>query len=108
MINYGFWVWSKKIKGVLLLLAALADYDLWDEELEVIKEGLIGTNDENNIWMEYPIKGKKYSLDLKLAYDAEEGNDMIHVGITAPDLLKDKLEALNLFQCMVMEIEIEK
>ncbi|AHM59294.1 hypothetical protein D770_05135 [Flammeovirgaceae bacterium 311] len=108
MVDYSFWFWSDKLKGILVLLASLVDYDLWDEEIESIKSALIGTNDESNIWTEYSMKGRKYSLGLKLAHDAEKRTDMIHISINATHIIQEKLEALNLFQSMVKELEIER
>ena len=102
--EYGFWIWSNKLDPVLSMLAQIAEYDLWDEEREAIKIGLIGTNDEKNAWFDYVIKGKKHTIELKLAYDDEEGTDMIHLRIKTSMELKEKLETLNLFQSMFKEL----
>lgn len=46
-------------------------------------------------------------MKLKLAYDVEEGSDMIHIEIKTVADLKEKLEALNFFQSMFKELKIE-
>ena len=102
--KYGFWFWSNKLDPILSMLAYLAEYNLWDEEREVIKIGLNGTNDEKNIWFDYLIEGKMYSLGLKFAFDDEEETDMICISIETSIELKEKLESLNSFQCMFKEL----
>ena len=107
-INYGFWIWSHKLDGVLLLLAKLCQYDLSEDELEGIRHELTGTNDEQDQWAEYPIIGQKHQLAMKLAYDAEEKEDMIHLRIETNAELRVQLEMLDLFQSMVKNLEIEQ
>lgn len=106
-IDYGFWFWSHKLAGILAMLAQLSKYELDQIEVETIRHELIGTNDELNQWTNYQFAGQKFNLEIRLAYDAEEKPDMIHIRIKTEPALGEKLEALNLFQCMFRELEIE-
>ncbi|MCZ4410662.1 hypothetical protein O3Q51_17735 [Cryomorphaceae bacterium 1068] len=106
-IEYGFWFWSHKLTGILAMLAEFSKYDLDVVEIESIKRDLIGTNDELNQWVNYRFDGKNFKMEFQFAYDAEEKSDMIHMKIKTKSILKEKLEALNLFQCMFKELEIE-
>jgi|GEM_PF-2781633 len=106
-IEYGFWFWSHKLTGILTILSALSKYDLDDIEVEIIQTDLIGTNDELNQWTNYPLDGKDFKMELQFAYDAEEKTDMIHLKITTDLILKEKLEALDLFQGMLKKLELE-
>lgn len=107
-INYRFWFWSHKLDGILAMLTQLSVYELDDIELEFIKEGLIDTNDELDQWLDYPFAGKKHHLEIKLAYDEQEQSDMIHIQIETKLALKEKLEILNLFQCMFKKLELDE
>jgi hypothetical protein len=106
-IEYGFWIWSHKLTGVISMLAVLSNYDLDEMEVEIIKQELIGTNDELNQWANYRFEGKDFKMDLQFAYDAEERSDMIHIIIRTTSILKNKLEMLALFQSMFKELENE-
>jgi len=106
-IEYQFWFWSHKLTGVISMLAILSKYELDKIELEAINHHLIGTNDELNQWTKYQLEGKKYNMGLKLAYDSEEKSDMIHIKIKTASVLMEKLEALNLFQCMFKKLDLE-
>ncbi|WP_196889860.1 hypothetical protein [Aureivirga sp. CE67] len=106
-IEYGFWFWSHKLTGILTMLAELSKYDLDEIEIESIKYKLIGTNDEMNQWSNYRFEGESFTMDFQFAYDAEEKSDMIHILIKTDSILMEKLETLNLFQCMFKELENE-
>ncbi|WNJ17135.1 hypothetical protein [Pontibacter sp. G13] len=106
-IEYGFWFWSHKLAGILAMLAELSKYKLDEIEIGIIQNDLKGTNDELNQWTNYPLYGKYFKMDLQFAYDAEEKLDMIHIKIKTNSILKEKLEALNLFQCMFTKLEKE-
>ena len=71
-IEYGFWFWSHKLTGVLAMLAELAKYELDEIEIETIKHGLIGTNDELNQWTNYRFNGQKFNMEIEFAYDSKE------------------------------------
>lgn len=86
------------------MLSHLAEYDLCDDERKVIKMGLRGTNDEKNIWFDYSLKGNKYVIELSLAFDDEEGSDMLHMSIKTSVDLKQQIEMLDLFQAMFKEL----
>ncbi len=105
-IDYGFWFWSDKLLGVLTMLSHLAGCQIGTEELEYLKQELQGTNDEENRWISYNLNGSLNSIKLSLAYDAEEGNDMIHLKIQATEDLMPKLEALDLFQSLFKQLEV--
>lgn len=105
--EYGFWFWSRKLDGIIRMLSYLSDYDIIEEEILSIELGLIGTSDEENIWTDYFLQGSKFKIDLRFSYDTEEGEDMIHIRIRTSDEIKDKIEMLNLFQCMFKNLEIE-
>ncbi|MES2767281.1 MAG: hypothetical protein V4642_15500 [Bacteroidota bacterium] len=107
MIDYNFWFWSRKLKGILQLLSALVSYDFWEDEYEAIKVELKGTDVLQNIWISYPLEGIE-TLKLQLASNEAGGSDIIYIKITAPKELIGKLEILNLFQTLVKDIEIER
>jgi hypothetical protein len=107
MINkftYVFWIWSTKLNPVLSMLSYLADYNFSKEDREVIELELKTTNDEQNVWNEYILNGKKHTIQLRLANDSEEGSSMIHLELRTSKKLKQKLEALNLFQSIFKEL----
>jgi hypothetical protein len=108
MIQYEFWFWTNKLAGVLAMLSALVGYTLSEEEFQQISEGLRGTKDKKGYWYDYSLRGMKFTVDLKLAYDTDEGAGMIHVKIHGPKELKEKLALLDLFQSMFKELEIER
>ena len=107
-MEYGFWFWSHKLNGILAMLAELSKYELDEIEIETIKHALNGTNDELNQWTNYQFEGKEFKMEFEFAHDAEEKSDMIHLNIRTESKIKDKLEFLNLFQCMFSELKIEK
>lgn len=102
--KYGFWIWSNKLDPVLTMLSHIADYELTQEERGLIKEELQTTNDEKGIWSTYLLKGKQHEIELRLAYDDEEGTDMVHLKLVTSTELKEKLESLNLFQSLFKEL----
>nr|WP_293303640.1 hypothetical protein [Allomuricauda sp.] len=106
-IEYGFWFWSHKLKGILYMLAQLSNYNLEETEMESIKEALTGTNDELDLWAKKCFVGRQYHLDLQLAYDAEQKSEMIHIKLKTESGLKQKLEVLDLFQGMFKTLEME-
>lgn len=89
------------------MLSELAKYQFSQDELEAIKVGLADTSDEINKWFEYKLHGESYEIKLKLAYDTEESPDMVHINIQTSVELEQKLEALNLFQCLFRQLELE-
>lgn len=89
------------------MLAQLSNYNLEEAEVETIKETLTGTNDELDLWAKYCFDGRQYHLDLQLAYDAEQKSEMIHIKLKTDSGLKQKLEVLDLFQCMFKSLEME-
>ena len=105
LCTYGFWFWQNKFTGILVMLEFLAGYEMDIVEPAVIKDGLKGTNED--IWFEWRFPGKKHTIHMKFAYDEEEGPDMIHISIKTDCALKEKLEAMNLFQCLFKELEPE-
>jgi hypothetical protein len=105
-IEYGFWFWSDKLTGVLTMLSYLVEYRLDPEEIEFIRQELLSTNNERNQWMTYKFDGKLNNMKLTFALDDEEGNDMIHIKVKTSAVLKPKLEALNLFQCLFKRLDI--
>ncbi len=105
--EYGFWFWSHKLKGILYMLAQLTKYELDEIKIDTIKYGLIDTNDELNQWTSYRFDGQKNNIEIELAYDAEESTDMIHIKIRTSITLKDKVEALDLFQSMFKELKLD-
>lgn len=106
--EYEFWFWGHKLSGILYMLAELSKYTLDEFDLETIQQQLTGTNDELNLWTDYEFHGSQFPMTIQFAYDAEENHAMIHVKIKTTIDLKDKLVALNLFQSMFKELEIEK
>ncbi|MCE7995650.1 MAG: hypothetical protein HEP71_26970 [Roseivirga sp.] len=102
--KYGFWIWSNKLNPVLSMLSHLADYQLSAEERDLIKEELATTNDEKGVWSHYVLKCQQYEIELSLAYDGEEGADMVHLKLLTSAELKEKLESLNLFQSLFKEL----
>ncbi|MEH0153046.1 hypothetical protein V6R21_02810 [Limibacter armeniacum] len=106
-IEYGFWFWNQKLIGVLSMLAVLSGYELDEVGIDIVKQDLKYTNNEKEQWMTYVLNGSKHTIKLKLAYDAEDNPDMIHIVIWADKELKEKLEMLDLFQCMFKNFELE-
>ena len=74
-------------------------------EPEVIMAGLAGTSDEKGKWFEWQFLGKEHTIKMELAYEEEQPN-MIIINVTTDDVLKEKLEAMNLFQCLFKELEL--
>ncbi|HRG00997.1 MAG TPA: hypothetical protein PKZ75_07770 [Bacteroidia bacterium] len=105
LISYQFWFWTPKLEGILAMLAELAKYQISQDEIEAIKIGLVNTSDEKNNWFDYILYGETYKINLKLAYDTEEGPDMIHINIKTSFELEQKLQALNLFQSMFRQLD---
>lgn len=106
--EYGFWFWSNKLEPIIRMISEIINCELFDGEIEVIKEELRNTNDEKEIWYSHLLTGKKIKLNIALAYDGEEGKDMIHIKILSEGNLRVKLETLNLFQSMFNKLELEK
>ncbi len=102
---YSFWIWSNKFDAVMSMFCKLIEYDIWEEEQKSIKIDLKNTNDEKGLWTKYACEGKKYKIDFEFAFDAEEGKDMIHIQLRTDKELKEKIEALNLFQSMFSELK---
>lgn len=101
--NYGFWFWKEQLTLVISTIALLVDYDLEEEEIDLIKEELRGTDDEKDHWGFYFLSGKKNKLTIYFAYDSEEGNDMIHICMQAAGDFLIQLETLNLIQAHLSE-----
>ena len=95
-MEYGFWFWSHKLVGILAMFAELSDYELDENEIEIIKKGLIGTNNELNQW-----------ANFQFAYDDEDHPNMIHIKIKTDSILKEKIEVLDLFQSMFLKLKLE-
>ena len=100
-INYGFWFWKEQLTLIISTIAIIIGYDLEKEEIDLIKEELRGTNDEKKHWGSYLFYGKEKRLLIQLAYDGEEGSDMIHIRIPAEGKFLIQLETLNLIQSIL-------
>ena len=87
------------------MIAELANYDMTQADLDAIKIGLIDTCDEKNNWFEYKLNGETYNVTLRLAYDDEEGTDMIHINIQTSFELEQKIQALDLFQSLFKQLD---
>ncbi|MVO09976.1 hypothetical protein GOQ30_12465 [Flavobacterium sp. TP390] len=105
-IEYRFWFLSNKLIAIITMLSALVESKLTLEEIEYLKQEIRGTNDEKGLWTTYQLNGKLKNISLSLAYDGEEGNDMIHIRIITSADLKPKLEALDLFQALFKNLEV--
>lgn len=103
-IEYGFWFWKENFPAILTMLAALSKYEIDEEEFEIIKQDLRGTNNDRNEFLNYTLNGKLYELKLRLAYDGDN-NDIAFITITTNKSLRDKLEALDLFQSLFRNLE---
>lgn len=106
--KYGFWFWSYKLEAIIAMIAELISYELSDDEIALIKEALTSTNDEREIWYSHPLNGLKTELRIELAYDGEEGEEMIHIRIHTTEDMRIKLETLDLFQSLFGKLELEK
>jgi hypothetical protein len=107
-IEYGFWFWSDKLIGILTMLSKLAGYQLDKEEIDIIHQELRGTNDDKNLWLTYHFEGKLNIMKLYMAYVAEQSTDMIFIKISTSADLKPKLQALDLFQSIFKQLEVEE
>lgn len=96
-IVYRNWFWTNKLAGVLRALSHYSNHVLDEEEIEMIRHGLVGTNDENDRWLDHTLNGAQYSIDVRLAFDAEEGSEMTHIQVKASEDVQKQLESLNLF-----------
>ncbi len=105
--TYQFWLWTPKLNGVLAMLSELAKYELTQSDLDAISIGLVDTCDEKNNWFDYKFDGEKYSIMLRLAFDKEEGKDMTHIKIQTSIELEQKLQALDLFQSLFRQLDVE-
>ncbi len=101
--KYGFWFWKEQFRLIISAISMIIEYDILEEEFELIKEELRGTNDEKDNWGSYLLSGKKHQLKIKLAYDAEEGFDMIHISTPANGELLTQLKTLDLIKDLFQE-----
>lgn len=88
------------------MLSELAKYKISQDEIEAIKVGLVDTSDEKNNWFDYVLHGETYKVNLRLAYDTEEGTDMIHINIQTSFELEQKIHALDLFQSLFRQLDV--
>lgn len=102
--SYGFWIWTTKLDSVLSMFSKLIDYEFWEGEKELIKSELRNTNDEKEIWSENFLEGKEYNLELNFAFD-DNDRDIIHIRLSTDSKLKEKIEALDLFQSIFRELK---
>lgn len=106
LTTYGFWFWSGNLKGVLTMLGSLTEYHFLNEDLDAIENGLMGTNDEKNIWYDYKFSEKNNEVSFKLAYDDEETTELIHIRIHGSIELIEKVELLDRFQSLFKNLEL--
>lgn len=86
------WVWKENLLPFLLILSHLCSYDFCESDQEAVEYGLVGTSDEDNIWFEYKLIGKK-KISLRLARDPE--GDLVHYGIDFPDEMREPIELMD-------------
>jgi hypothetical protein len=107
IFEYGFWFWSNKLNGILVILSQYAKYKLDEIEIETIRHNLIGTNNELDRWAHYCFDGSKYRIEMQFAYDDAENSDMIHIKLNSSTDLKEKFEILDLFQSTFKNLDLE-
>lgn len=95
--KYKFWVWKEKLIPTLIMFGKIEKYDLTEENILAIISGLRSS--------ESGFTFKINSINVKLAYDKNEIERIIHVLVAAPNHLKDKIETINLFQASFSEIK---
>ncbi len=104
--TYGFWFLQHKLDGILTMLERLIDYEMSPGEVQAIRLGLIGTNNEDDKWFEWQFQGASYTLDLELSYDDEE-SDIICIHINTDDVLREQLELVDTFQSLFKDLELD-
>ncbi|HEY8959623.1 hypothetical protein [Chitinophaga sp.] len=86
------WIRKENLLPFLLILSHLSSYDFYESDREAIEYGLMGTSDEDNIWFEYKLIGKK-TISLRLAKDPE-GN-LLFYNVDFPDEMKEPMELMD-------------
>ena len=89
------------------MLSSLIKYRLEPEEIEIIKENIRNTDDENNVWYNYSLVKNSKSIHLQFAYDTEEKPEMLHLIIKTDQKFKNSLELIDSFQCRFKNLELE-
>lgn len=79
-VSLGFWCWRPKLPGVLTMLALLSGYGFGRDDEDLVWEGLRGTNDEQDAWLEHNLSFNGARLLVRLAYDAADA-DIVHVRV---------------------------
>jgi hypothetical protein len=86
----GFWIWRSNLFGILGIISDIDNFEFDQSQVDVIKEGLIGTSDEDERWFDYKFK----TLNLKLSFDTGD-NDIIHIQLIG-DLKEEIIKLLNI------------
>jgi hypothetical protein len=96
--EYSFWFWKDKFEMVMNLLALLIDYDYTDGEIEGMLLDINATDEDKLAnWSGGLHYGKKDVLYIKLAKGADN-DQMIYVFIAGKNVLKDRVEFIDLIQ----------
>jgi hypothetical protein len=96
--DYTFWFWKDKYEMVMNLLALLIDYEYTDGEMEGTFLDIKATDDDKlALWSGGLFYGKKDVLYIKLAKGADN-DQMIYVFLAGKNILKDRVEFIDLIQ----------
>jgi hypothetical protein len=96
--DYSFWFWRHKFEMVLEMIGLLIDYDFMDGEMEGMRLDLDKTdNTKVSKWSGGLHYGKKDVVYMKFAQDIEN-KDIIHVFIATHEVLKERIEFIDLLQ----------
>jgi len=89
--EYRIWVWKKDFKYLLEKCAKVCAFELDRKEYYRILELIRNTNDELNNWVDYSMKGNYSRLEMRFAYDSEEGYDIVHLNLKGPQEIEEKI-----------------
>ncbi|MEO1653134.1 MAG: hypothetical protein AAFU64_06290 [Bacteroidota bacterium] len=102
--EYQFQLKRTKLGGVLRVLASFAEYQLKEEELQLITKNLRISNQQLDKWLDYFLVGKKASIDLHLASDHKDSH-LIHIRLKSLKILREKIETLDRIQALMKKFE---
>ena len=96
-----FWTFEYNLVSLLLILSELIKYSFDNGDLDAIKDGLITSSKEKNIWFDYSLIGKE-TIFLKMAND-DESTDIIFINLTT---INEVLEKIDLVIYITQEFKL--
>jgi hypothetical protein len=95
------WIRPENLAVVCEHLARLVGTNFDSDDLAGVLAGLEGTNDEENRWFDYALRGE-FSISLTLAQDAESPI-VLHVrAVSSPEIDRETFNTLAMANCYVI------